>query len=114
LRDSEFQELVRRHPEVRPLFERVSGSYRAKPHWRLKSKEKRDPRFRSEAKLKSQIMLAETAYASFGKKGFDAEGKPIIASNVARAMRGKVFKKVKEPEWKRMLERIKKEIIVQV
>ena len=113
MRDSEFQELVRRHPEVKPLFERVSGSYRAKPHWRLKSKEKLDRRFRSKAKLETNVVFAEAAYASFGKKGFDAEGKPIVASNVAKALRGKVFKKVKEPEWKRMLERIKKEIVVE-
>jgi hypothetical protein len=114
LRDSEFQELIRRHPKVKPLFERVDGSYRAKPHWRLKAKWKRDPRYTPEGLLKSQIALGEVAYASFGKKGFDGEGKPVVASNIKRRLRGKIFKeKVRMPEWKRMLERIKKEIVVE-
>jgi hypothetical protein len=79
----------------------------------LKSKEKLDRRFRSKAKLETNLVFAEVAYGSFGRKGFDQEGKPIVASNVAKAMRDKVFKKAKEPEWKRMLERIKREIVVE-
>jgi len=114
MRDSQFEELVRRHPEVKPLFERVGGSYRAKPHWRLQAKFKRDRKLRSAALLKSQLALGEIAYASFGKKGFDVEGKPVIASNIKRGLRGKTFReKVRVPEWKRMLERIKKEIVVE-
>jgi hypothetical protein len=114
MRDSEFQELVRRHPEVKPLFERVAGSYRAKPHWRLQAKHKHDRAVRSAGLLKTQIALAEIAIASRGKKGFDEEGKPIVASNVKRGLRGKTFKeKVRVPEWKRMLDRIKREIVVE-
>jgi hypothetical protein len=68
---------------------------------------------RPESLLKSQIALGEIAYANFGKKGFNVEGKPIVASNVGKAMRGKIFKKAKEPEWKRMFDRIKREIVVE-
>jgi hypothetical protein len=107
LRDSEFQELVRRHPEVKSLFERVSGSYRAKPHWRVKAKWKLDRKARSEALLKVQVSVAETAYANFGKKGFDEEGKPIVASNIGKVLRGKVFKKPKVPEWQKVYEKIR-------
>jgi hypothetical protein len=115
LRDSEFQELIRRHPEVKPLFERVDGSFRAKPHWRLKAPWKRDKRLTPASLLKPQIALAEIAYASFGKKGFDGEGRPIVASNIKRGLRGRTFKeKVRVPEWKRMLERIKKEMVEEV
>jgi hypothetical protein len=114
MRDSEFQELIRRHPEVKPLFERVGGSYRAKPHWRLQAKFKRDSKLRSAALLKAQIALGEIAIASRGKKGFDEEGKPIVSSKIKRGLRGRTFKeKVRVPEWKRMLERIKKEIVVE-
>jgi hypothetical protein len=114
MRDSEFQELIRRHPEVKPLFERVEGSFRAKPHWRLQAKFKRDRKLRSAALLKSQLALGEVAYASFGKKGFDVEGKPVVASNIKRKLQGRTFKeKVRVPEWKRMLERIEKEILVE-
>ncbi len=114
MRDSEFQELIRRHPEVKPLFERVEGSYRAKPHWRLKAAWKRDKKLTPTALVKTQIALGEIAYASFGKKGFDGEGKPIVASNIKKGLRGKTFRdKVRVPEWKRMLERIKKEVMVE-
>ena len=112
MRDSEFEELMRRHPELRPLFERVSGSYRARAHWRLKAKWKRDPRFRPESLLRTHIALGEVAYASFGKKGFDEDGNPIVCGAVKKAMKGRKFKKVRKPEWKRMLERIKKEVEV--
>jgi hypothetical protein len=51
--------------------------------------------------------VAEAAYANFGKKGFDEEGKPIIASKVGKALRGKVFKKPKVPEWQKVYEKIR-------
>jgi len=114
MRDSEFQELIRRHPEVKSLFERVGGSYRAKPHWRLRAKWKRDKRARPAGLLKSQIALAVIAHASRGQKGFDEEGKPIVTSIVKRGLRGKTFKEKPVPEWVRMLERIKKEVLAEV
>jgi len=110
----DFEELIRRKPEVKPLFERVSGSKRAGAHWRLKAPWKRDKRLTPASLLKTQLALGEIAYGSFGKRGFDGEGRPVVASNIKRGLRGKTFKeKVRVPEWKRMLERIKKEIVVE-
>ena len=110
MRDSEFQELIRRHPEVKPLFERVGGSYRAQTHWRLKAKWKLDRTVRLKGLLKSQIAFGEIAHGSFGKKGFDEEGKPIIASEIQEKMKGKTFKEKKKlPTWQEMLERVRRE-----
>lgn len=112
--DAAFQELMRHKPELRPLFEHVKASSRYRAFWRLKAKYKRDRTARSAGLLKAQIALSEVAIKSFGKKGFDENGVPVVASNIQKKMKGRAFKEKKIPEWQRMVERIRKEEIVVV
>jgi len=106
--DVNFQELMRHKPELRPLFERVKASSRYQAFWRLKAKYKRDRTVRSAGLLKAEIALGEIAIASRGKKGFDENGVPIVASNIGKGTKGKKYKEKKIPEWQKMVERIRR------
>lgn len=63
----------------------------------------RDRTKRSIAQLEAQLMLAETAYDSFGKRGTDEDGTPIVASEVKKKMKGKRFKPA---EWLRVMAKL--------
>jgi hypothetical protein len=104
----DFEELMRRRPDLRPLFERVKASSRYQAFWRLKAKYKLDRTVRSSALLKAQFALGKIAYANFGKKGFDENGVPIVASNIGKETKGKKYKEKKIPEWQKMVERIRR------
>ena len=107
--DEDFQELMKHYPELRPLFERMPNTSRYRNHWRVQPKWKRDKMLRSIPALKAQIALSKIAYANFGKKGFDENGVPIVASNIGKGTKGKRYKEKKIPEWQKMVERLKKE-----
>jgi hypothetical protein len=108
--EADFQELMRHHPELRPLFEHVPATRRYQAHWRVKGKHKLEKSARSPALLKTQIALGEAAFGSFGGKGFDENGLPVVASKVQQKMKGKRFKEKKKlPTWEEMVQRIKRE-----
>lgn len=106
--DEDFQELMKHRPELRPLFERMPKTSRYQAHWRIKAKHKLDRAARSAGLLKAQIVLAKVAVKSFGKKGFDENGVPIVASRIAKEMKGKKYREKKIPEWQKMVERIRR------
>lgn len=70
----------------KPCNDGSRGYYRRIP------RTNRDRTKRSIAQLEAQLLLAETAYDSFGKRGTDEDGIPIVASEVKKKMKGKRFK----------------------
>jgi len=104
MNETEFQELMRHAPELRPFFQRVVDEKHNRVFWRRITNQ--DPKLRSKALLESQVTLAETAHSSYGKKGF-REGVPIVAVNVKKALKGKKFTL---PKWKRVMLELKESL----
>lgn len=106
MNEAEFQELMRHAPELRPFFERVVDEKHNLVFWRRIPKSRSDRKLRSKALLESQVTLAETAYKSYGEKGF-RKGVPIVAANVKKELQGKKFTL---PKWKRVMLELKESL----
>jgi len=105
MNETEFQELMRHAPELRPFFQRVVDAKHNRVFWRRIANQ--DPKLRSKALLESQLTLAQTAHKSYGKKGFSRKGVPIVAANVEKALKGKKFTL---PKWKRVMLELKESL----
>jgi hypothetical protein len=95
MNNQEIQELLRHHPELKDFF--VFVNRRSGGFWRRKANY--DRAIRSKAKIEAELELANTSFKSFGKRGFDSQGLPIVASNVQKALTGKKFT---IPRWQRV------------
>lgn len=90
MNQQEYEEIVKQRPEMKAVLEKVKASYRQSVYWRRK----RDyPREKWSAARKHAVLrFSEAAHKSFGKKGFDEKGVPIVASNAKKAIEGRRFK----------------------
>jgi len=88
----EYQELIRKAPELANFFQYVAPSKHRPGHFRAIRRSYYSREARSTPLLRAELHFAKTAYNSYGEKGFDEKGMPIVASKCADAMRGKEFK----------------------
>lgn len=103
MNSQEIQELLRHHPELRGFF--VFVNRRSGGFWRRKPKA--DMASMSKPKLETLLALSESSHKSFGKRGFDSQGLPIIASINQKELKGK---KYTIPRWQRIAEELRKSL----
>lgn len=111
MNEAEFAELVRERPDLARHFHYVcSGKDGRSGYYRRIPSTYYDPKARSLGQLKLQIAVGKTARRAYGKKGFDEEGVPIVASETKKAVKGRRFKKDKWREIVKELEESLREI----
>lgn len=104
MNEEQFAELVRKHPELARFFHYVRpGKDGRVGYYRRIPRTYHDPRARPASQLKTQLALGKTAHKSFGKRGFDEDGVPIIASEVKKEMKGKRYRK---PKWREIVKEL--------
>lgn len=101
MNERDFQELVRRRPDLAKFFQFVEGSRRQRGYYRRIPKTWKDMGARSKPQLKAQLALTQSAMSLYDKKlqGF-VDGVPVVAFHNANALRGKRFK---APVWQQAI-----------
>jgi len=92
--EAQFAKLVQQRPDLARHFHYVragrdgrAGFYRRIP------KTYRDRRARPQSLLRAQVDFGEAGQSVYGKRGLTTKGQPHAAEAVAKAMKGKNYKK---------------------
>lgn len=106
MNEEEFEELIRRRPDLKEKFHYVRGSRRQSGFYRQIPKTYRNLHLRPKPLLRSQLLLSEIAMQVYKRKlkGFK-DGLPIVAATVQDKMKGI---RLKQPKWKEVLEKLKR------
>ena len=113
MNESEVRALLSEHPEMAKYIQYIPSSYRQRGFYRVKPYTDFNP---TKNQLIYRLMLAKTAYNSFGRKGLaevDGQLMPVAAAQVKKAMKGKKLPPKPSDALKRLqklLERIGKTV----
>ena len=113
MNESEIQTLLSEHPEMAKYIQYIPPSYRQRGYYRIKPYTDFNP---AKNQLIYRLLLAKTAYNSYGMKGLaEVNGQlmPVAAAQVKKAMKGKKLPPKPSDALKRLqklLERIGKTV----